>query len=281
MDIIHAFLQLTSRTYPHGTEVDIYDLMDDLAEPVQLARVGGNLIGVIGENPEVMFTSHLDTYRDKKKDPEVVTVQHLHNGEPVDIDNIGGSSMINFDLLPTGGILSTDGKSLLGADDKAGVTVMLYMMYRSVPGIYAFFIGEEVGLAGSRRLAARHEIFGPVKKVVSFDRMGTDSVITHQKDPVNDAPGTRCCSDEFAQVLCDQLNLAFPGFGYRKDDKGVSTDSRAFMNVFPECTNVSVGYAGAHTHHETQDLDHLVKLAHACCLVDWESLPVVRKPGNG
>ncbi len=282
MNIIHTFLQLTARTYPHGTEVDIFETMDELS-PVPLLRVGGNLIGIIGEASEVLFTSHLDTYRALDEDPEVLEVKHVHEGRLVDIDNLGPTAMINFDLLPTGGLLKTDGKTILGADDKAGVTVMLFMMHQQIPGVYAFFVGEEVGLAGSRRLAARHESFGQFDKVVSFDRRGTASVITHQKDPALDAGPTpvRCCSDEFARALCDQLNRAFPSFGYAPDPTGVSTDSRAFMHVFPECTNVSVGYLHEHRPNESQDLDHLVKLAHACCLVDWEGLPVVRKPGNG
>ncbi len=58
MMIANIFFKLTMRTYPHGTEQEIFELMDEFS-PVELLRVEGNLIGVIGENPDVMFCSHL------------------------------------------------------------------------------------------------------------------------------------------------------------------------------------------------------------------------------
>ena len=64
----------------------------------------GNLFIKIGES-DVMFTSHLDTATSANTD-----VNH------VIVDNI----------------IKTDGKSILGADDKAGVTIMLNMIKNNI-----------------------------------------------------------------------------------------------------------------------------------------------------
>jgi hypothetical protein len=47
-----------------------------------------------------------------------------------------------------GNMISTDGTTTLGADDKAGVSVLIWMMKHNIPGLY-YFIGEEVGCIGS------------------------------------------------------------------------------------------------------------------------------------
>ena len=110
---------------------------------------------------------------------------------------------------------------------------------------------------------------GGYDRMISFDRRGTNSVITHQRS-------YRCCSDEFADELANQLNKT-NNFFYKKDDTGVYTDSAEFVNQIPECTNISVGYMKEHTFMESQDLFHLGKLAISVLDVDWENLPSKRK----
>lgn len=243
MNIKSKFIELTSRTYPHGTEQDVFPLLcDGLKEDEH-----GNLFIKIGES-DVMFTSHLDTATISLTD-----VNHVFEGD----------------------IIKTDGKSILGADDKAGVTVMLYMIEKKVPGLYYFFLGEEVGCVGSKKLATEHKenkIEG-INKVVSFDRRGTNSVITYQSSK-------RCCSDEFGDALSKEFNRVETTFKYEKDDTGVLTDSVQFINIYPECTNISVGYYSEHTTSERQDISHLEKLAKACVNVNWNNLPVKRDPSK-
>jgi hypothetical protein len=163
-------------------------------------------------------------------------------------------------------IISTDGKSILGADDKAGMTVLLYMIHNRVPGLYCFFIGEEVGCIGSGK-ASDDEWFKNYDRMVSFDRRGTKSVITFQSSK-------RCCSDDFAQALSNEFNKH--SLSMEPDNTGVYTDSAEFTGVIPECTNISVGYYNEHTHLENQDIDHLIKICLASVKIDWESLPVKR-----
>ena len=236
-------MELTSRTYPHGTEKDVFPLLNsDLKEDEF-----GNLFIKIGES-DVMFTSHLDTATSALS--EVVHV----------IDGVN---------------IKTDGKSILGADDKAGVTIMLHMIENNIPGLYYFFLGEEVGCVGSRKVATKYkeEKQEGINKVISFDRRGTTSIITFQS-------GSRCCSDKFGDELSKQLNLANDTFSYKNDTTGLLTDSIQFVKLYPECTNISVGYQNEHTFSEVQDIEHLEKLAEACLKVDWNNLPVDRDPSK-
>ena len=69
-------------------------------------------------------------------------------------------------------------------------------------------------------------------------------------------------------------------FDYKTDKYGVLTDSIQFMGIYPECTNISVGYQSEHTFNESQDIEHLEKLAVACTKVDWIGLPVERDPSK-
>ncbi|NBO22493.1 M28 family peptidase [bacterium] len=248
MNIKETFLKLTSRTYPNKTEYELFHLL-----PSDLKNDDyGNKFYVIGENPSVMFTSHLDTATAAN-----TPVNHVFEGD----------------------IIKTDGKSILGADDKAGVTIMLYMMSKGVKGLYYFFLGEEVGCLGSKWLSEVHakDPNPYIKKVVSFDRRGTDSVITFQSS-------SRCCSDAFGSALSKELNEKAKtlgiDFSYKNDPTGVYTDSAKFVKIYPECTNISVGYKSEHTFMETQNIDHLEKLAQTVVLVDWENLPVERDPSK-
>jgi hypothetical protein len=243
MNIKDTFIKLTSRTYPHGTEKELFHLIGEGLTEDKF----GNLMIKIGES-DVIFTSHLDT---------------------------ATSALTNINHVFDKNIIKTDGKSILGADDKAGVTIMLYMIEKKVPGIYYFFLGEEVGCIGSKKVANEQKIkkIEGVNKVVSFDRRGTTSVITYQSSK-------RCASDEFGEALAKEFNRVDETFAYKTDPTGVLTDSFQFVSIYPECTNISVGYQSEHTFCESQDIDHLEKLAVACTKVDWNSLPVKRDPSK-
>lgn len=237
-----TFLTLTSKTYPYGTEDDlVLDMQKKGIFPKFEKDNFGNYFLKIGES-RTIFASHLDT---ACKDQ--VTVKHRISKQQ---------------------IVTTDGTSILGADDKAGITILLWMIKHNIPGLYYFFIGEEVGCIGSGKLASTWELKDKYDRIISFDRRGTNSIITYQSS-------LRSCSDEFANALSKELNKT-KNFFYKKDDGGVYTDSAEFMDQIPECTNISVGYLKEHTHTESQDLYHLNKLANACLNVNWESLPTKR-----
>jgi methionyl-tRNA formyltransferase len=76
MDIKQKFLQLTKRTYPHGTEKDLFPLLSDKLMEDEF----GNLFINIGIS-DTMFTSHLDTATSALTD-----VNHVFEGKIIKTD---------------------------------------------------------------------------------------------------------------------------------------------------------------------------------------------------
>lgn len=241
LNIRETFLSLITETYPHGHEEEVVGFIT----PGLTKDSFGNYYTVIGES-DTVFTCHLDTASRTKS--KVNLVSYVKDEEE---------------------IIVTDGSSILGADDKAGVTVLMYMIANNVPGVYWFFIGEERGGLGSRYVSNNLEEYPFMKgktKCVSFDRRNYHSVITKQM-------GVQCCSDSFAKQICDQMT----DLKLNLDPTGVFTDSANFIDHIPECTNISVGYFNEHTHQEMQNLTYLEKLCKASVTLDWSGLTVHRK----
>jgi hypothetical protein len=244
-NIRQTFLSLVTETYPHGYEEEVVKYLPNFLKKDR----HGNYYHIIGES-DTAFTSHLDTASRSKNEINLIEFEK------------GGETFI-----------ATDGKSILGADDKAGVTVLLYMIHNKVPGVYWFFIGEERGGIGSRAVSnsyGEYSFMKNVKKVVSFDRRNYFSVITSQM-------GVQCCSNEFAKSLCNELNKS--GLNLDLDPTGVFTDSANFIDLAPECTNVSVGYFDEHRNSESQNLTYLEKLCKAAVACDWNNLTIKRNIG--
>lgn len=204
----------------------------------------GNAYKRIGSAP-ILWSCHTDT------------VHHREGRQKLHIEN---------------GIVSLVGGQrgdCLGADDGAGVWLMAEMIRANVPGFYVFHAGEECGCLGSRFIAKeRSDFLGGIKAAIAFDRKGTRDIITHQM-------GERSCSDEFALSLAAAI-----GMGYRPDDTGTYTDTATYVDLIGECTNVSVGYEGAHGLGECLNVRHLVKLRNRMVKFDPTSLTYSRQPGD-
>ena len=252
LDVKLTFDELTRQTCPSGEEAARFAPM--------LTKMGwqddgcGNWNIQVGEGFTTAFTEHLDDVSRTRRNVTKVT-------------------------NPDTGLLETDGKTILGADCKAGVAIMLYMIAVETPGLYVLFREEEIGRLGSEdALRANSLPLASITKMVSFDRKGYYSVITEQM-------GQECCSDAFATALTEKLNDFF-GWGHNEkkcwapDPCGSYTDSASFMGVIPECTNLSVGYHYAHSESECLDLGFLTNMAFACSAMDWNELPVERDPGD-
>jgi hypothetical protein len=240
-----TFISLVTETYPMGHEEEVVPFIT----PGLNKDKYGNYYKVIG-NSDTAFTCHLDTASRTKSKVGLVAYEKD-----------------NQDFI------MTDSTSILGADDKAGVAVIMYMIEKNIPGVYWFFYGEERGGIGSSKVANDYESYDfmkGIKKMVSFDRRNYYSVITSQM-------GVSCCSNEFAESLCKELNKS--GLKLNLDPTGVFTDSANFTELIPECTNVSVGYFNEHTHDELQNITYLEKLAKACVSANWDKLVVKRKVG--
>jgi hypothetical protein len=244
-DVTYTFKSLCYQTYPYGTEEAILKFIDIPLE----ADDFGNYYIKIGES-NTMFTSHFDSACKIQDKVKILSFQ---------------KEEYTF--------LCSDGSTILSGDDKAGVTVMLYMIAHNIPGLYYFFVGEEVGGIGSGLLSKNYDKFDylkGIKKCISFDRRNYHSIITHQSL-------TRTCSDEFAESLCQEL--INQGLHYELDNTGAFTDSANFINVINECTNISVGYFKEHTTGEYVNITFLEQLCKACINIDWENLTINRKIG--
>jgi len=237
MNIKKLFLKLTEYTIPNHME---YTLEKFFPKGIQEDGVGNYYIK-IGES-RTIFTCHMDTACSRYE-----KVTHVIQ------DNM----------------ISTDGSTVLSGDDKNGMAILLYMIYRKVPGTYYFFQGEESGMKGAHAIIGKDKaFFADFDRMVSFDRRAYHSVITHQL-------GRRGCSQEFAEKLAEELNKH--DFNYRPDPTGIFTDSASFIGIIPECTNLSVGYFNEHSSFERTDIVFLDRLARASCLIDWENLPIGEK----
>jgi hypothetical protein len=274
INILETFLKLTSRRYPYGDEDLAMDIVKELLPDVEFSQDEFDnyylyIPKADGSDSDTMFTSHLDTidsgpygYKsgqkwdtdlkkwvkdpDAKEEVDDKSVKHVFDGDDV----------------------KTDGRTNLGADDKAGTTIMMNLISENVPGLYYFFVGEESGCIGSSNLSRAFESkdFPKINKCISFDRRGYDSIITEQSGV--------CASDEFAKELAKRYEEY--GFWFKPDPTGVYTDSAEFTDIIPECTNISCGYFNEHTKSERQDLEFLELLAIVSTQIDWETLPIVR-----
>lgn len=240
IDIKDTFLKLTEYTIPFGEESSLEKF---LPTGVKKDKWGNYSIS-IGKS-KTMFTCHLDTYCKKKE-----KVNHLFK------DNY----------------IYTDGTTILGGDNKAGVTAILYMISENVPGTYYFFAGEEPilsgGCHGSSMLKRLNSTFvKSFDRAIAFDRKKRGSIITRQM-------AQPCCSDVFADSLIDEFSKQ--GVQMEKDKTGYYTDSGNLIEFIPECTNISIGVWNEHYKNEFVDIDYVEKIAKAACNIDWDSLPVSR-----
>jgi hypothetical protein len=212
----------------------------------------GNLYTRIGIEP-VLWSCHTDTVHDK-----------------------GGFQQLGYEKCGEGmevGLREDTKSSCLGADDTVGVWLMVQMIRAQKPGLYIFHREEEVGCKGSYYIATqRVDLLEGIKFAIALDRKGQKSIITHQRSD-------RCCSDEFAKSLADALDEAgLPGL--KADDGGIYTDTAEYTDLIGECTNVSIGYEGAHTKWERFNVNYAFDLLNALLALDLSKLVEKRKPGE-
>lgn len=199
----------------------------------------GNYIKVIGNDPTVAFTAHTDT---------------VHRAQGIQ------SLVIEHDF-----VTSSTG-SCLGADCTTGVWLLLGMIEAGIEGVYVAHAAEEIGGLGSAALVADRPLWlDNIQVCLSFDRFGTDSIITHQC-------GRRTASNAFATSLADILDMP----SLKPDSTGVYTDSAEYADLVPECSNLSVGYYDQHTTRESQDLLFAEMLLQRLIQADWSALVVSR-----
>lgn len=158
----------------------------------------------------------------------------------------------------------------LGADDGAGVWIMLRMIAAGKAGTYIFHRGEERGGLSAKLMVENYKDWLKQFQVaVAFDRPRNDEIIVTQG-------GTECASVKFGDALAKSLNIVQPCFKYRVSHQGVYTDTKEYRTIIHECINIGVGYQNQHTIREELDYAHLEALLDASLKVDWDILPVDR-----
>lgn len=201
----------------------------------------------IGNKPRHIYASHYDTV-------------HRDNG-----DNI-----VKFNKQT--GFISTDQVEKgtpLGADDAAGIYIMVQLIKKRKKGHYIFFADEESGGIGSSGFDLKL-LNNEIDLIISLDRANDSEVIISQAYE-------QCASDECGQWLVDELN-SNDLLAYDISHEGVFTDSANFSNLIPECLNLSVGYYYQHTKYEVLDLDHLIILTEQLKKIDFSQACIKRDP---
>jgi len=244
------------RPYPSPGEQAFIASYLDVIDGMVCDEIGNRYIRVPnadGTKSNVMWSCHTDSVHNPKMD---------------------GRQNLRWDA--DGNVLSlNEGKAgqCLGADDGAGMWLLLEMLKLGKPGLYIFHRGEEKGGIGSRWLVKNTpEVVEGIDFAIAFDRAALSSVITFQG-------GTRCCSDDFGNALGAALS-EIDGLAYKLDQGGTFTDTKVYTDLVAECTNVSVGYYNQHGPRETLDVMHMIRLREALIRLDTSKLPIVRKPGD-
>lgn len=239
---------------PHNSEIEQRFCREFLDKVPGMERDGfGNRYLRVGKDSTVLWSCHVDT-----------------------VAKEGRLNALDYDAA-SGTLALKNGKAgqSLGADDGAGVWMMLEMIRGGKPGLYVFHRGEEKGCLGSKWVAQNApELLAGIQMAIAFDRAGTRDIITHQ------AYG-QCCSDAFAEALAAALNAdEWTAFKFRPDPTGIYTDTNEYLRLVPECTNVSVGYESNHGPRETLDVWHVEDLLGAVLRLDVEALVVERDPAD-
>lgn len=243
MKVKELFLHLTEQTTVSNYEDSVINFLQSILPNTYLDSYT-NLHCEIGQS-NTLFVSHLDNYCETVK-----KVSHKFDNE----------------------FVLTDKTTILGADNKAGVSVLVSMIAKKIPGHYVFFRAEELGCVGSLDFK-KNNYKGLMKynKCIAFDRKGYSDIVYCQND-INTA------SLEFSNILSNEFSK-FSNIKYKATEGGV-TDSGSFKYLIPECINLSVGFFANHTVLEKQNLAFLQQLANTVCKIDWENLPTFRQVPN-
>ena len=245
---IETLIEILRTMRPHGSKSEKRFCREflDVIPGMETDGFGNRIIAIPANyDGPVAWTSHVDTVH-RKGGTQIIRKRK-------DIITLGKGSKANC----------------LGADDGAGIWLMLEMIQAEKPGLYLFHRGEECGGLGSDYIAMQQPAYlDNIKAMISLDRYGYHSVITHQ--------GVMTASEDFALSMADAL----PGFEFAPDDTGLFTDSANYADIIPECTNLSVGYFGHHGATECVDLGFLCALRDSLINMDYDKLVIKRYPGE-
>ncbi|GGK28327.1 hypothetical protein GCM10010965_21490 [Caldalkalibacillus thermarum] len=184
----------------------------------------GNVLATIdcGDGPTVLLSAHMDIYQELDEDR----------------------------IISQNGTVLSSSKGILGADDRAGITVILNVCRRIRQTDFkgklkiAFTVKEEIGLIGARRIEPA--FLEDVNAAIVVDRRGTRDIVTSCYGTIP------YCTEEYGRIFEKAGELA--GQDGWKMTAGGSSDARVFAEMYRINTvNLSVGFQNEHTDRETLD----------------------------
>ena len=174
---MYSLIEMLRYMRPEASQAQKEFCLRFLEPTFGLPDIHGNYVHIIGDKPRLCFASHHDTVHKQSGYQKLVVMN--------DVVSVADSKTSNC----------------LGADCTTGVWLMLNMIEAGIEGVYVVHAAEEIGCKGSRALVADNPPWlSHLDAVISFDRYGDNSVITHQM-------GMRTASDEFAKSFAAALDL--------------------------------------------------------------------------
>ncbi|MFD1032991.1 M20/M25/M40 family metallo-hydrolase [Metaplanococcus flavidus] len=213
-----------------GDEEDIRDwVLSKLVNHADSLEVDskGNILAVKvygrGKGPVILLNAHLDT------------VCSFDEGR---------------EIIKDGNIWSSS-SGILGADDRAGVAILLETLKRldakNFNGTvkYIFTVEEEIGLLGAKGVEAN--FLHDVDVAFVIDRRGTGDIVT------SCGGYEKFCDDSFGEFIEETAsNNGLPGW---KCTAGGSSDTRIWASHGIQSVNLSAGYYHEHTADECLDVE--------------------------
>ena len=236
---------------------------------------GNAWVDIPGNGDDILWSCHVDTIT-SFDGMQKVKVNELGIAS-LDLPFISPAATEIIPLVGLPGLITLPFRKsphwgrVLGGDDSAGVFLMREMILAGKPGGYVFHRGEECGGLGSAHVRDNEpDRLKPYCAAIALDRAGYTSIITSQY--MGDT-----ASIPFAQSL--GAALAKAGMkGYKPDPTGTFTDTANYSDIIHECSNLSVGYAKAHTPDETLDTGFVLRLRESLINLDLSMLDIVRDP---
>jgi tripeptide aminopeptidase len=176
-----------------------------------------------GDGPTILLNAHLDTAYELEKDRKIVKE----------------------------GAIWSSSAGILGADDRAGIAVLLELSER-LKGIrfngkvkYIFTVEEEIGLVGASLID--DYFLWDIDAAFVVDRRGMGDIVT------SCGGYERFCDGSFGSFIENVANTnGLPGW---KCTVGGSSDTRIWASYCIQSVNLSVGYQNEHTASETLDVN--------------------------
>ncbi|WKA53180.1 M20/M25/M40 family metallo-hydrolase [Planococcus shixiaomingii] len=204
----------------------VLEKMKPLVDRVTLDQKGNILAQKVygqGSGPVILLNAHLDTVCGFEENREIVK----------------------------DGTIWTSSYGILGADDRAGVAVLLELAKRLTKfGFngtvkFIFTVEEEIGLKGAKEVA--EYFLWDVDAAFVVDRRGTGDIVTSCGGSINfcdEAFGT------FVEEVAKNANLES-----WHCTAGGSSDTRIWASHGIQSVNLSVGYMNEHTEDEVLDVE--------------------------